>query len=429
MLSRSTALLALAAIVVTPDVAHAAGFDPDQATEAYLATVWGPARAKSDAYFEGGYVLDAIAAGLNILAPLLVLMTGRSRALRDFAERRVGWRWLQVMIYTAVLLLVLTIITLPFDFYRGYLREHEYGMSNQDIPGWARDYAIEAIISTVALAVFAPMIYAVIRNAPKTWWVWGAGLSIVFMAFIITIGPVFIAPLFNTYKPMVEGPLKEQILSLARANGIPATDVYQFDASKQTKRISANVSGMLGTTRISLNDNLLTRATPAEVKAVMAHEMGHYVLNHVYKLLIMFAVFFAVIFAIVGMLFRGTLHAVGSSFGLRDQADPAAMPILIALFVLVFYVATPVYNTMIRVQESEADIFGLNAAREPDGFATIALKLAEYRKLEPSPWEEIVFYDHPSGRSRISMAMHWKAEHLDEFAPTDVSPVSTETPQ
>lgn len=93
------------------------------------------------------------------------------------------------------------------------------------------------------------------------------------------------------------------------------------------------------------------------------------------------------------------------------------MPALIAFATLVFYLGTPVFNTMIRVQEAEADIFGLNAAREPDGFATIALKLSEYRKLKPEPWEEIIFYDHPSGRSRIWMAMQWKAEHLTDTAP------------
>ena len=108
-------------------------------------------------------------------------------------------------------------------------------------------------------------IYAVIRKATRTWWLWGAGVAIVFAIFVATIGPVYIAPIFNTYKSLPNSPLKQQILSLARANGIPATDVYWFDESKQDKRMSANVSGMFSTTRISLNDNLMNRGSPAEI--------------------------------------------------------------------------------------------------------------------------------------------------------------------
>ena len=424
---RLTFAVALLAAAALPDLAHAAAFDPEQATEAYLATVSGAARAKSDAYFEGGYVLDAANAGINIFAALAILFTGLSRRFRDWADRTTGWRGLSVMLYTALFLFVLTLLTLPFDYYRGFLREHEFGLSNQDNAGWAQDYAIAVALNIVIFSILAAVIYAVIRRAPQTWWLWGTLVATVFAAFLAMVAPVFITPLFNTFTPMDEGPLKAEILSLARANGIPADNVYQFDASRQSKRISANVSGLFGTTRISLNDNLLKRGTPAEIKAVMGHEMGHYVLNHAYKFLVMFVVFFGVILAIVARLLSAFVAGPGQRLGLRDVADPAAMPMLIALLTLFFYVATPVQNTMVRVQEAEADIFGLNAAREPDGFATIALKLAEYRKLDPTPWEERVFYDHPSGRSRVSMAMHFKAEHLADAA-SETTPAAVTTP-
>jgi STE24 endopeptidase len=228
---------------------------------------------------------------------------------------------------------------------------------------------------------------------------------------LFMIAPVFIAPLFNTYKPVPDGPVRDQILSLARANGVPADDVYYFDASKQTKRVSANVSGLFGTTRISLNDNLLNGSSPAQIRAVMAHEMGHYVLNHGPKDVVAFS-----LLLLGGLLFmrfgwdRAAPRFAGR-FGVRGIADPAGLPLLAALFSVYTFLATPVINTIIRTAEVEADIFGLNASREPDGMAEVMLKLSEYRKLEPGPIEEFVFFDHPSGYRRILMAMRWKAEN------------------
>jgi len=204
-------------------------------------------------------------------------------------------------------------------------------------------------------------------------------------------------------------------LSLARANGVPAQNIYEFDASKQSKRISANVSGAFGTTRISLNDNLLKRSTPAEVRAVMAHEIGHYALGHIYEMLIAVTLIAAIGFLLTDIGF-GMLHGMfGEMWGVRDFSDTAGLPILVIVSTILGVLATPITNTMVRTNEAEADIFGLNAAREPDGFAQATLKLSEYRKLDPTPWEEFVFYDHPSGRSRISMAMRWKAEHMSDM--------------
>jgi STE24 endopeptidase len=201
---------------------------------------------------------------------------------------------------------------------------------------------------------------------------------------------------------------------MARANGIEAADVWEVNASKQSKRISANVSGLLGTQRITLNDNLLQRATLPEIEAVMGHEMGHYVLHHVYKLLLAFGVLIAIGFALVSTFFERLRRRFEKRWRITGVGDPAGLPLLALLFSTYLFLLTPVTNTIIRSNEYEADIFGLNAARQPDGFATITLKLGEYRKLEPTPLEEFVFYDHPSGRTRIYAAMRWKGENLPQ---------------
>jgi STE24 endopeptidase len=163
-----------------------------------------------------------------------------------------------------------------------------------------------------------------------------------------------------------------------------------------------------------MTDNLINRSTPREIYAVLGHEMGHYVLNHNVIGLTWIGFVFLLAFAFVNWGYRSLTNAFGGSWNVREISDPAGLPVAITLFTFFFFVATPLTNTMTRTLEAQADIFGLNTARQPDGFAMAALKLAEYRKLDPAPLEEFVFYDHPSGRSRIFMAMHWKAEHLND---------------
>jgi STE24 endopeptidase len=225
------------------------------------------------------------------------------------------------------------------------------------------------------------------------------------------IAPVYISPLFNKYKTLEDSRIRDPILSMARANGIPATNVYEFDASEQSNRVSANVSGFATTLRISLNDNLLKRCTLPEIETTMGHEMGHYVLNHEYKGLVMIGVVIVIGFAFLNWGVNYSLARWGGAWGVRDITDIAVLPLAAIVFSFFFFVTTPVTNTITRTMEFEADMYGLNAARQPDGEANVDLLLGEYRKLDPSPIEEFVFFDHPSGRTRITAAMQWKAEH------------------
>src|SRR4029079_13121002 len=136
--------------------------------------------------------------------------------------------------------------------------------------------------------------------------------SIAFQAVVVLIYPILIAPRFNTYKPLANAAIKNSILRMAHANSIPANDVYEVDASRQTNRVSANVSGLFGSQRITLNDNLLNRCTPEEIQAVMGHEMGHYVMNHVYKFIVFFLVMIVLAFAILNRALAWSLSRWGA---------------------------------------------------------------------------------------------------------------------
>lgn len=389
-------------------------FDVEKATNAYLAQVSGPAREKSDSYFEGGYVLLFVDAFYAIAISALLLWSRASAAFRNTAQRWTRSRYGQSVIYVGIYTVSVAVLTFPLTVYEEFFREHSYGLSNQNFGQWFGDFSVNFGVSLVASLIVVPIIYAVIRATPRFWWAWGTLVAVVFLLIGGALFPVFVAPLTNHYEPLKDGPLKTQILTIAKSEGIPVTNVYEFNASKQSKRISANVSGALGTTRLSLNDNLLNRCTPQEVVAVLGHEMGHYVLDHNTRLVSLMGLVFFVGFAFTAWAFGALTGIFGGNWDVRSVDDPAGLPVLMALSAFFFLVATPVTNTISRTTEAQADIFGVNAVRQPDAFAKVTLQLSEYRKLSPSPWEEFVFYDHPSGRSRIHMMMQWKAGHLND---------------
>lgn len=395
-------------------ILQAAAFDPETATQAYLSTLQGAARAQSDAYFEGGYWLLLWGAVVSVLVCWIQLRTGWSAKWSAWAARRTQRPGLRAALYAVPFVLVSALMTLPWTIYTGFFREHQYGLSNQGFGPWLGEQAIGLAVSVLVTAMLVAGLFAVIRRSPQRWWLWGTGVIGVFAVIGLVVAPVFIAPLFNSYKPMAAGPVRDQILAMAHANNVPAENVYVFDASKQSKRISANVSGLGPTIRISLNDNLLNRTSAPEIKAVMGHELGHYVLNHVWQLLAAFMAVFLLGFLIAWWAAPRLLARYGALWGVFRVDDPAVLPLLSAIGSVYFLVMTPVTSTITRAEEISADKFGLDAAREPDGFAKVAMKLSEYRKISPGPIEEIIFFDHPSGENRVRRAMEWKAAHLAE---------------
>ncbi len=403
-------LIALAALTL-PAVAHAAAFDVETATRAYLDTLQGAARAKSDAYFEGGYWLILWGALVSVLVDGLLLGFRMTAKFRDIAERRFkrpfGAAWLTALLYS----LVGWVITLPWSIYTGFLREKQYGLMNQTFADWSIDalkgLGIDLVIAPLVIAV----LYAVIRRFPRNWWLLGTGVVGAFMMFGMMIAPVYIMPMFNTYTELQQGPVRDRIVALAQANHIPAEHIYVSDASRQSKRISANVSGLGPTIRITLNDNLLHRTSLPETAAVMGHEMGHYVLGHGPRNAALMTLMFAVLMFAASRIVPVLIARHGERWQVRDVSDPASMPVFSIVLALIGLIATPVQNTIIRTAESDADAFGLNSAREPDGFALTAMKLSEYRKIEPGKIEEMLFYDHPSGATRVRMSMQWKKDH------------------
>jgi STE24 endopeptidase len=387
-------------------------FNAQAATDAWMAEIPPASTARSDAYFEGGYWLILWDFLYGALVSILLLQLGWSAGMRDLAERITRFRWLQTFLYIVFYILLSTLLIFPLTVYEGYFREHRYGLATQTFGPWMGDQFKSLLVSLVVGGVLGLVLFAIVRRLRRTWWLWGAAATIVLQVFLVVIGPVYLQPIFNKIDRLDDPKVTEPILRMARANGIAAKDVYKIDASRQTTRMSANVSGLGSTMRITLNDNLLKRGSPEEIMSVMGHEMGHYVLNHIYKTVLYLVVVIFTAFAWLRWSIGWSLARWGAKWRVRDIGDPAIVPLVVLLGSIFAFALQPIDNTWTRTQEIEADMYGLNAARQPDGFAQAAIHLGEYRKMKPGPLEEWIFFDHPSGYNRIYSAMRWKAENL-----------------
>jgi STE24 endopeptidase len=382
--------------------------DAEAATQAYMDRLPADVVAKSDAYFTGGYWLQLwdLVAGLAVAA---VLMSGRRAArLRDWAQRIGRGPVRRDMLFGAVYVAASTLLTLPLAIYEGWWREQSYGMSTQTLVAWLGEALLMQAVNMALMALVVAGLYALMRRAGARWWIWGTAAGVAMLTIIIAISPMLIEPLFNTYKSIEDGPIKTAVLQMAHADGVPVDNVYVFDASRQTTRVSANVAGLFGSAAVRLNDNLLRRTSEPEIRAIMGHELGHYVMNHIAKALAMLTPLLFIGFAIVQWAMRWLLQRFAGATGVSRIEDVAGLPMLAAVFSIFFALATPVNNTITRVQEAEADKFGLNLSREPHGFAEGQLRLVEYRKADPGAVEEFIFFDHPSTRHRIHDAMRWR---------------------
>ena len=402
-------------ISIPPEALPSGHFDPEAATNAYLAQIPVSARARSDAYFEGGYWLILWDFLISAVIYLALLALGWSAKMRNFAVRSTRFAFLQDLLYWLQFMILTFLLGFPLGIYEGYFREHKYGLATQTFGPWLGDQLKALLVGIILGGLLFAVLFWIVRKLPRTWHIWGAVVTVGFTIFSVMIAPVFIFPLFNKVTRLNDPKITAPILSMARANDIAAHDVFQIDASKQSTRMSANVSGFGKTMRITLNDNLLRRGSPEEIQAVMGHEMGHYVLNHIYKDMLFLSVVTVLFFALLRWCLDWSLARWGGAWGVHGITDVAVLPLVFLIASVFGFLFTPIGNTQTRTTEHEADMYGINASRQPDGFAQAAIHLGEYRKMNPGPIEEFIFFDHPSGRRRIFDAMQWKAENLGLF--------------
>jgi STE24 endopeptidase len=297
-----------------------------------------------------------------------------------------------------------------------YFRERSYGRTSQPLGDWLVQTGISLLIFTVVAGLFFLGVYALIRRTGRSWWIWSGGLVAVAISTLLLLSPIFIEPIFNDYKPVPPGPVREALVEQARIAGVPEDRIFVYDGSRQSNNFTANVSGVFGSARIAISDVAFKGATLDEVKAVTGHEIGHYVSGHLWRTIGLGVLFAMLFFFLVDRLYPRFARLFGSR---ADLSDPVGLPVVIFMGALFGLLATPLFNWNTRIGEREADQYSLETVNLPDALATALVKTAEYRYPRPSPLAEALFYTHPSVEKRVRSAMDWKAAHPPAAAHAD----------
>ena len=384
-------------------------FDPQAATAAYIDSLGAETLARSAAYTVGSHWLLLWGLLVTIAVTWIIV---RSRLL-DRVEARLGRRGpgLRAFVVGVVYFLVAGALSLPWSLYRGWWRETSYGLSSQPLADALGQGLLGLAISSLLAALFFMGIYALIRRAGRRWWLWSGALAVAGISAVLLIAPVAIEPLFNDYRPVPEGPVRDAVVVLAKEAGIPPQRIFVYDGSRQSNRFTANVSGIGPFARIALSDVALKGASLDEVRAVTAHEIGHYVLQHVWQRIALMSLLAMAAFFVVDRAYPKMAAVFGSRAPL---ASPTSLPVLMVLVSFLALPATPLLNAFIRMSESQADVYSLRTANLPDALASALVKTAEYRDPRPHPVQEALFYTHPSVERRVRAAMEWKAATADK---------------
>ena len=411
-----------------------ATFDAAAETAKYLAALPPAAHAKATAYTQGGHWLLLWGTLVAIVVSWIIIRTGALTRIRTgVGKGKIGG--LAVLAVLPVWFLMDSLLSLPWNVYTGWWRQLQYGLTSQALSGWFEDWGKGLIVGLIMNVILFSIIYWVMRLSPKRWWLWGGLVTSGFLIFAMVLGPVLIEPMFNKYTPAPPGAVRDTVVEMAKANGVPSDKIFIYNGSKQNNMYTANVSGLFGSARVAMSDTMFKKgADIAEVRGVVGHEMGHY--KHMHSL--WFAAAFSLIamvgFWLTNRLFPTAARLLGAN-GVESIADPAGVPVLTAVLAVLSLLATPLTNTLVRTAETDADNFSLQRVNEPEGLAKALVKTIEYRAATPSAVEEFIFYDHPSVGWRVRNAMNWKAAHqkpavvnVDMAPPFDGPPEMTPRP-
>jgi STE24 endopeptidase len=382
-------------------------FDPAAETARYIDSLGPAALEKAASYTSGSHWLLLGGLLVSALVTWIIVRLALLERISAKLERR-GWA-VRTLAICVAFFLISAVLSLPWGIYEEWGFERSYGRTSQPLSDFLTQDAIGIALSSILGGLFFLGVYALIRRTGSRWWLWSGGLTAFAAAFTILLSPILIEPIFNEYKPVPAGQVRIALLKMADEAGIPHDRVMMFDGSRQSNNFTANVSGVLGTGRIAISDVALKQASLDEVKAVTGHEVGHYVLGHVWRVVLLFGAMAMLGFFLADRLFGRAAALFGSK---AQVGDPEGLPVLLFMVSVIAVLSQPVLNSVTRIGESEADAYSLRTVNLPDALAGALVKTAEYRYPRPSAFEEIAFYSHPSVERRVRRAMDWKAAQL-----------------
>jgi len=330
-----------------------------------------------------------------------------------------GWGW-RVLLGTIAVTAIGRLVVLPLDA-RAESVQRRYGLSTQNWASWGVDVAKGYGVGLVVTLAVVFGIVGLARWSPQWWWAFGAALGAVLVVVVSFAYPVVVEPVFNSFTPMQPGPLRTSLLSMAKNDGVPARDVLVADASRRTNSLNAYVSGFGATRRIVVYDTLLKDATPAEVRLIVAHELGHAKARDVLWGTLVGALGAAVVVCLLAMLMRW--QWLLDRAGVSGAGDARSVALLLVLVALISFAAGPGQNLVSRRIEARADLHSLNLTRDPDQFVAMQRRLATINlsDLDPSPLVFGMFSTHPTAPQRIALARNWARVHHVPEPPSTVA--------
>jgi STE24 endopeptidase len=365
---------------------------------------------KALSYYRSGIVLWIVNVVWGLLIPALFLFTGFSARIRDWAKRIGKWWYFVIVAYFAIFLIINFAIDLPLSYYQDYVRQHAYGLSNQTVGKWFGDEIKGLLIGLVVGFLFLWIFYLLLKKSPRRWWLYAGLLSIPFLTLSILVAPIWIDPLFNKFGPMKNKELETKILQLADRAGIEGGRVYEVAKSEDTKTVNAYVTGLGATKRIVLWDTIIAKLNEDELLFVMGHEMGHYVLGHVWKSILFFSLLITATLYAIHRTAGWLINRYQSRFRFTELSDVASLPLIILLFSAYFLVVGPIALAYSRHNEHEADRFGLELTRNNHAAATAFVKLQEENLAVPRPNILVKLWQasHPPLGERIDFANEYR---------------------
>jgi STE24 endopeptidase len=358
-------------------------------------------RAKNTLYF--------VDQGYGILFLVLFLFLGISAFLRKQIERITKKRFWVVAFYTLLFIIIAFIIGFPTSYY-GFSLEQKFELSNQTFLQWFGEELLGLLVIGIIALIAVEGIYLALKKAPRTWWIYVSVVFIGFTVVLVNLAPVLILPLFNVYTPLPGGELRDRLVSLSHKANVEVEDIFTMDMSKQTKKANAMFTGLGNTKRIVLGDNLVDEFTTDEVEVVIAHEMGHNLMHHIWLGIFFSAIGSAIGFLIIHLSGPRIIARFRNRLKIENMADVAGLPLIFLIFVIYGLITMPVFPAFSRHMERQADKFALDMTQNKEAFISAMDELA-YMNLSdptPSPIIEFLLYDHPPISKRIKFAQDYE---------------------
>ena len=365
---------------------------------------------KALAYHRSGNVIWVATTIWGLALPAAFLWTGLSARMRNWA-RAIGRKWFfMVAAYWVIYTLISTVIDLPRAYYVGFVRQHAYGLSNQTFGKWTSDQFANLAVTLVigGIALWVP--YLLLRKSPRRWWIYTSLAAIPFIVTIVLVQPLWIDPLFNRFGPMKDKALEAEILRLADRAGIEGGRVFEVAKSEDTKAVNAYVNGFGATKRIVLWDTILKALDRPQLLVVMGHEMGHYVLGHVWKLIILLSLTILGMTYAIHRLAGALIRRHAARFGFTELGDVASLPLVLVLVGVISLITDPLTLAVSRHFEHEADRFALEITRDNHAAATAFVILQQENLGVPRPSRLYTWFreSHPPLGERIDFSNDYR---------------------